>query len=137
MGRGTVTVIGDGLHPMTPNLGQGGCTALEDGVVLAQAVAGALRSSGSSSSGQIDWSTQQMTAVAAALRDFEQQRGKRCLPLVVRSWAFGFALQNPLPPVCAARDWFIGNAFSPAHFLDHTAFDCGKLPEPVAAVATR
>ncbi|XP_026430902.1 monooxygenase 2-like [Papaver somniferum] len=31
---GTITVAGDAMHPMTPDLGQGGCTALEDAVVL-------------------------------------------------------------------------------------------------------
>jgi 2-polyprenyl-6-methoxyphenol hydroxylase-like FAD-dependent oxidoreductase len=35
-GLGLVTVCGDALHPMTPNLGQGGCSALEDAVVLAR-----------------------------------------------------------------------------------------------------
>ncbi|GFR45392.1 hypothetical protein Agub_g6772, partial [Astrephomene gubernaculifera] len=33
-GRGVVTLAGDAAHPMTPNLGQGGCAALEDAVVL-------------------------------------------------------------------------------------------------------
>jgi 2-polyprenyl-6-methoxyphenol hydroxylase-like FAD-dependent oxidoreductase len=113
---------------MTPNLGQGGCTALEDGIVLAQAVAGALRGSGD---GQLEWSNVRIKAVEDALREFERQRSQRCLPLVVRSWAFGFALQMPYAPVLAARDWFVENAFSPAHFLDHTAFDCGKLPAPL------
>jgi 2-polyprenyl-6-methoxyphenol hydroxylase-like FAD-dependent oxidoreductase len=34
-GRGRVTLLGDAIHPMTPNLGQGGGQAVEDGVVLA------------------------------------------------------------------------------------------------------
>lgn len=29
--------------------------------------------------------------------------------------------------VCAVRNVFVQKAFSPAHFLDHTQFDCGKL----------
>lgn len=33
---GNVTVSGDAMHPMTPDIGQGGCSALEDAVVLAQ-----------------------------------------------------------------------------------------------------
>jgi 2-polyprenyl-6-methoxyphenol hydroxylase-like FAD-dependent oxidoreductase len=30
-----VTLLGDAAHPMTPNLGQGACQAIEDAVVLA------------------------------------------------------------------------------------------------------
>lgn len=37
-GKGGVTLAGDAAHPQTPNLGQGGCTALEDAVVLARAL---------------------------------------------------------------------------------------------------
>jgi len=29
-------MIGDAIHPTTPNLGQGGCLAMEDAVVLAR-----------------------------------------------------------------------------------------------------
>jgi 2-polyprenyl-6-methoxyphenol hydroxylase-like FAD-dependent oxidoreductase len=36
--RGRVTLLGDAAHPMTPNLGQGGCQALEDAVILARAL---------------------------------------------------------------------------------------------------
>ncbi|KAM0889446.1 hypothetical protein ACQ4PT_027710 [Festuca glaucescens] len=36
--RGPVTVAGDAFHPMTPDLAQGGGSALEDAVVLARAV---------------------------------------------------------------------------------------------------
>jgi 2-polyprenyl-6-methoxyphenol hydroxylase-like FAD-dependent oxidoreductase len=34
-GRGPVTLLGDAAHPCTPNLGQAGCMALEDALVLA------------------------------------------------------------------------------------------------------
>lgn len=33
-GRGRMTLLGDAIHPTTPNLGQGGCMAIEDAVVL-------------------------------------------------------------------------------------------------------
>ncbi|GAB7035070.1 FAD-dependent monooxygenase [Streptomyces sp. NPDC021749] len=33
--HGRVALLGDAVHPMTPNLGQGGCQAVEDAVVLA------------------------------------------------------------------------------------------------------
>ena len=34
LGKQNITVAGDAMHPMTPDLGQGGCLALEDAVVL-------------------------------------------------------------------------------------------------------
>lgn len=37
-GEGRVTLLGDAAHPMTPNLGQGACMAIEDAVVLASAL---------------------------------------------------------------------------------------------------
>jgi 2-polyprenyl-6-methoxyphenol hydroxylase-like FAD-dependent oxidoreductase len=35
-GQGLVTLLGDAIHPTTPNLGQGGCMAIEDAAVLAR-----------------------------------------------------------------------------------------------------
>ena len=34
-GTGRMTLLGDAIHPTTPNLGQGGCLAMEDALVLA------------------------------------------------------------------------------------------------------
>jgi len=35
-GEGGMTLMGDAIHPLTPNLGQGGCLAIEDAAVLAR-----------------------------------------------------------------------------------------------------
>lgn len=35
-GTGRLTLLGDAIHPTTPNLGQGGCQAMEDALVLAR-----------------------------------------------------------------------------------------------------
>lgn len=35
-GSGRMTLLGDAIHPTTPNLGQGGCLAMEDATVLAR-----------------------------------------------------------------------------------------------------
>jgi 2-polyprenyl-6-methoxyphenol hydroxylase-like FAD-dependent oxidoreductase len=35
-GSGRMTLLGDAIHPTTPNLGQGGCLAMEDALVLAR-----------------------------------------------------------------------------------------------------
>jgi 2-polyprenyl-6-methoxyphenol hydroxylase-like FAD-dependent oxidoreductase len=34
-----VTLLGDAIHPTTPNFGQGGCLAMEDAIVLARCFA--------------------------------------------------------------------------------------------------
>jgi 2-polyprenyl-6-methoxyphenol hydroxylase-like FAD-dependent oxidoreductase len=38
-GNGRMTLLGDAIHPTTPNLGQGGCMAVEDALVLARCLA--------------------------------------------------------------------------------------------------
>ena len=38
-GHGRMTMLGDAIHPTTPNLGQGGCLAIEDAFVLARCFA--------------------------------------------------------------------------------------------------
>lgn len=124
-GRGLVTLAGDAAHPMTPNLGQGGCTALEDAVVLARELKGAME--GVVATGGDRAAAARAAAAEAALRRYEDERWRRCLPLTVRAWAFGAALQLPWAPVTAARDLFMQRAFKPAHFLDHTAYDCGVV----------
>lgn len=101
---------------MTPNLGQGGCTAIEDAVVLARQLGAVLNSS---RSGKAD--------IKACLRGFEAERSRRCLAITVRAHVMGAALQLPLAPVCSARDLVIEKRFNPAHFLDHTSYDCGTL----------
>ena len=35
-GNGRLTLLGDAIHPTTPNLGQGGCLAMEDAMILAR-----------------------------------------------------------------------------------------------------
>jgi 2-polyprenyl-6-methoxyphenol hydroxylase-like FAD-dependent oxidoreductase len=39
--QGRVVLLGDAAHPMTPNLGQGACQALEDAAVISRLAAGA------------------------------------------------------------------------------------------------
>jgi 2-polyprenyl-6-methoxyphenol hydroxylase-like FAD-dependent oxidoreductase len=83
--RGRVALLGDAAHAMTPDLGQGGCQALEDALTLAAALTAA-------------------PSVAAALARYDRARRRRTQALVRRSrWLGRLAhLRNPL--AVAARD---------------------------------
>jgi 2-polyprenyl-6-methoxyphenol hydroxylase-like FAD-dependent oxidoreductase len=116
VGRGKITCAGDALHPMTPNLGQGGCCALEDAIVLANKLQGAIKRERNATEKGVD--------VDEALREFEKERLKRCLPLTVRANVMGQLLQIDNPVVCSVRNLVVEKVFNPKSFLDHTNFDC-------------
>jgi 2-polyprenyl-6-methoxyphenol hydroxylase-like FAD-dependent oxidoreductase len=84
-GAGRVTLLGDAAHPMTPNLGQGACQAIEDAVVLA----GSLRAT---------------TQIPDALRTYEYRRSGRTAAIVRRSRRMGRIMQVENPMLCALRD---------------------------------
>ncbi|KAH6838286.1 zeaxanthin epoxidase [Perilla frutescens var. hirtella] len=67
-GKGRVTLLGDSVHAMQPNLGQGGCMAIEDGYQLALELDKARRQSFESGS-PID--------VVSSLRRYENARKLR------------------------------------------------------------
>ncbi|ONK66214.1 uncharacterized protein A4U43_C06F5410 [Asparagus officinalis] len=80
--KGTVTVVGDAMHPMTPDLGQGGCSALEDAVVLARNIGGALRSK------------ENMSKVEEGMRKYVKERRWRVSGLVLGSYLSGWVQQG-------------------------------------------
>ena len=78
-GHGMVTLLGDAAHPCTPNLGQGGCMALEDALVLAKCV-------------------ERESTLIRALRRYESLRRQRTRHIQERSLLMGRIgqWQNPL-----------------------------------------
>lgn len=68
--EGRMTLLGDAAHPMTPNLGQGGCQAIEDAVVL-------------------DLCLSATDDCAAAFKDYEQRRLARTARVVREARRFG------------------------------------------------
>ncbi|HEX7734669.1 MAG TPA: FAD-dependent monooxygenase [Ktedonobacteraceae bacterium] len=84
--RGRVTLLGDAAHPMTPNLGQGACQALEDALVLAHAL-------------------EQTENASVALQLYQARRIPRTTRIVNRSWNIGRVGQWQNPLACKVRDF--------------------------------
>jgi salicylate hydroxylase len=88
-GRGAVTLLGDAAHPMLPFLAQGAAMAIEDAAVLADALAAA------------------PDDAAAALRSYEQVRGKR-ITRVQRAARRNDTVYHLPWPASVARDLAMG-----------------------------
>jgi len=84
-GEGSVTLMGDAVHPLTPNLGQGGCLAIEDAAILARCLSKYAAPTNSASS------------IAVALRKFEMLRFARTATVARCSRMYGIVGQweNP------------------------------------------
>ncbi|CAM6046107.1 unnamed protein product [Sphagnum compactum] len=132
-----VTLAGDASHPSTPNLGQGGCCALEDAIVLAQKLSGALNpntevlKTDQNSDGNINQMVEDeklRQRINTALLEFQAERHERTHPLVVQAHNVGMLMQSDWSLVCFLRDWFIIPRINGQTFLQHTLFDVGKLP---------
>ena len=89
-GVGRVTLLGDAAHPMTPNLGQGACQAIEDAVVLARRLR------------EVDGAARE--GVAGVLRRYEELRAARTARIVRRSRRIGQVGQLENPLLCHLRD---------------------------------
>jgi len=92
--RGRTVLLGDAAHPMTPNLGQGACQALEDAAVLTRLAEGA-----------------QPDSVAALLARYTADRLPRTTDVVRWSHRAATMTTWASPPAVAARDtlsWLAG-----------------------------
>ncbi|KAM0940464.1 putative FAD-binding domain, FAD/NAD(P)-binding domain superfamily [Dioscorea sansibarensis] len=112
--RGGVTVAGDAFHPMTPDLGQGGCTALEDAVVLVRCLA---NSRGSVSSG---------------LEMYVKERRWRVAGIITGAFLSGWVQEGG-----TGWRWWLVKLFRDHLFYrfvfprigNAVRYDCGVLPE--------
>jgi 2-polyprenyl-6-methoxyphenol hydroxylase-like FAD-dependent oxidoreductase len=81
---GRVALIGDAAHPVTPDLGQGGCLAIEDAVVLARCL-------------------QLVEDIPGVLKLYEQARLPRVRTIVFESHWTGKVFASPNPVIEAIR----------------------------------
>lgn len=111
---GKVVLVGDAWHPMTPNLGQGACCALEDAVVLAKKLAEAMKFG--------------TMTVEDAFRSFGNERWPRIFPLTIRANLVGALLQLENPVVCSIRNnVIVPKLVKLGPMLEHTKFDFEPL----------
>lgn len=123
--KGNVCVAGDALHPMTPDLGQGGCAALEDGVILARCVAEALLKKPSSQVGE-KAEREQQKQVEMGLKKYAAERKWRSIELIGTAYMVGKIQQSSGVFAKFIRDKILSK-FLVGLLLRNAKFDCGKL----------
>ncbi|XP_038888915.1 monooxygenase 2-like [Benincasa hispida] len=122
--KGNVCVAGDALHPMTPDLGQGGCAALEDGVVLARCIAEALLKKPSSQDEKAE--REQHEQLETGLRKYAAERKWRSIELIGTAYMVGRMQQSSGVFAKFMRDKILSQ-FLVGLLLRNAKFDCGKL----------
>eukprot|EP00913_Durusdinium_trenchii_P008790 g8256.t1 len=96
-GRGRITLLGDAAHAMTPNLGQGGGQAIEDGVILARILGRA-------------------ESVADGLRAYERRRRSRTDHIVNTSFKMSALAHGKTPMMRFARRCSSESSFQTSGF---------------------
>ncbi|KAK7859383.1 monooxygenase 3 [Quercus suber] len=93
---GNVCVLGDSFHPMTPDIGRGACSALEDGVVLARCLAGALlkKEQSGESTEKVHSESEQYKKIEMGLKNYAKERRWRSIVLISTAYVVGFFQQG-------------------------------------------
>jgi 2-polyprenyl-6-methoxyphenol hydroxylase-like FAD-dependent oxidoreductase len=124
--NGCVRIVDDAAHPTTPNMGQNGCMALEDALILTQMLYGTLRSTTSNTD---DHETPEHERIHRALVEFQRQRHERTNSFMTRSYRIGRMMQTGWTVVDFVMERFvIPLVLKKNKFLAHALIDVGKLP---------
>jgi 2-polyprenyl-6-methoxyphenol hydroxylase-like FAD-dependent oxidoreductase len=109
--KGRALLLGDAAHPTTPNLGQGGCMAIEDAVVLARCL-------------------KRGPDVPASLTAFVEERFARTTAVTNESWRLGRVGQWDGRAACWLRDRLFRVLFplvGEKSFTKYATFDVGAV----------
>ncbi|XP_021810482.1 uncharacterized protein LOC110753815 [Prunus avium] len=126
--KGNACVAGDALHPMTPDIGQGGCCALEDGVVLARCLGEALlkNSGGERKDKEGEEGKEEYERIEMGLNKYANERRWRSFDLISTSRVVGFLQESNGKFMNFLRDKFLSPILA-GLLLKKSDFDCGKL----------
>jgi len=103
--RGSVTLLGDTAHPVLPFLAQGGVLALEDAVVLAEA----MHKFPSDVASALSWYSHRRRARTARVAAASRRNGKIYHMSGALAGARNFAMRTVGPERLMARyDWLYG-----------------------------
>ena len=123
--KGNVCVAGDALHPMTPDIGQGGCAALEDGIVLARCIAAALTKTGNDDDDN-DEDRAVFERIEMGLNKFGKERRWRSIDLISAAYMIGYIQESEGKIMNFLRDKIL-TTFLAGLLMKKSDFDCGKL----------
>ncbi|CAI9763822.1 unnamed protein product [Fraxinus pennsylvanica] len=117
-----VCVVGDALHPMTPDIGQGGCSALEDSVILAKCLAEALLTKASDNAEEDG----EYGKMERGLQKYAKERRWRSFSLISMAYIVGMIQESNGKVMSFLRKSFLSK-YSVGIVTKMADFDCGKL----------
>ncbi|KAL8158827.1 hypothetical protein V2J09_000364, partial [Rumex salicifolius] len=97
--KGNVCVAGDAFHPMTPDLGQGACSSLEDSVVLARCLGQTLLRTKDTRDGVME-----NKRAVIGLKEYAKEMRWRVVDLTITGYVMGFIEQSNWMVVKFLRD---------------------------------
>lgn len=119
--KNNVCVAGDALHPMTPDIGQGGCSSLEDSVVLGRCLGEAFLKK--SNEEDID---DEFERIEKGLEKYRKDRRWRSFRLISVAYCVGFIQESKGRMMSFLRKvWF--SSYTANAFLKTANYDCGDL----------
>jgi hypothetical protein len=124
--RRGICVAGDALHPMTPDIGQGGCSALEDSVVLARCIGESFLKVPERVIKNEEDDREITATINKGLENFAKLRKWRSFTLVAAAYLVGFLQESDNKIICFLRVNLLSK-HTVSTVLRMADFNCGKL----------
>lgn len=123
--KGNACVGGDAFHPMTPDLGQGGCCALEDGIVLARCLAEAFSEEPGRGAKEKDAGVH-YKKIEESLKKYAKERRWRSIDVTATAYMVGSIQQAESKLVTFLRENILAT-FLVRQYFNKSSYDCGKI----------